>query len=360
MSGIRIRKLHVRPLNFKLDRPLETAGGQIGSWPVVILDMHTDAGIVGVSFVGCFMPMLVKPVVSLLQDMGAMIEGDELSPVSIEAKLRAKSRLIGTQGPIAMAVAMIEISAWDALSKASNLPLCRLLGAKPRAHPVYLTIPAMTPSRVRELAQRALELQYAGVKCKLGHPDPSKDLALIDAVRSVCGPNFPIMVDYNQSLSVPDAIQRIQRLDDMGLGWIEEPTDAMNVEGHVKIANAVKTPVSLGENWHNPMEAARDILSGAADVVMPDVLTVGGISAWLKCAALAEIRGIPISAHSYPEISTQLLPLAATPHWLEHAEIFDSLFLNPVRPVNGNLIATEDPGCGVAWDEKVVARSAWT
>jgi L-alanine-DL-glutamate epimerase-like enolase superfamily enzyme len=85
--------------------------------------------------------------------MGAMIEGDELSPVSIEAKLRAKSRLIGTQGPIAMAVAMIEISAWDALSKASNLPLCRLLGAKPRAHPVYLTIPAMTPSRVRELAQ---------------------------------------------------------------------------------------------------------------------------------------------------------------------------------------------------------------
>ena len=63
-TDIKVLQLHVRPLSFKLARPLEPAGGTIASWPVVLLDLHTSAGVVGVSFGGCFLPMLVKPLVS--------------------------------------------------------------------------------------------------------------------------------------------------------------------------------------------------------------------------------------------------------------------------------------------------------
>jgi mandelate racemase len=286
-----------------------------------------------------------------------MIHGDPLSPKDIDAKLRAMSRLIGTQGPLAMAVTLIEIAAWDALAKTAELPLCRLLGSAPRPLPIYMTVPAMTPARVRELTHQALDRKYAGLKLKIGQADPAKDVALIEAARTVCGPDFPIMADFNQCLSVPEAIRRIQQMDDMGLAWFEEPTDAKNVAGHSRIAQAARTPISLGENWHSPLEAAQNMQSGAADLAMPDIIAIGGISAWLKTAAIAEIHGVPVSGHSYPEISTNLLPLTTMAHWLEHADIFDDLFLNPVKPVNGSLAASELPGFGIAWDEAVVARS---
>ena len=356
-ADIRVRELCVRPLSFKLARPLETAGGEIASWPVVLLDLHTSEGIVGVSFAATFMPMLVKPVVSLTQDLGRMIAGDPLSPRDIDAKLRAKSRLIGTQGPLAMAVALIEIAAWDALAKAARLPLCRLLGSAPRPLPIYMTVPAMTTTRVRELAQQAIERKYAGLKLKLGHADPARDIALIDSARKVCGAEFPIMVDFNQSLSVAEAMRRIRTLDDLNLAWFEEPTDAKNVAGHRKIAEASRTPISLGENWHSPLEAAENLRRGAADLAMPNIIAIGGISAWLKVAAIAEVHGVPVSGHSYPEVSTNLLPLTPMAHWLEHADIFDDLFQNPVRPVDGTLAASESPGLGIAWDEAAVSRA---
>lgn len=356
-TDVKVRELKVRPLDFKLARPLETAGGNIASWPVVLLDLHTSAGIVGVGFVACFLPLLVKPVVSLTQDLGKLIEGDPLRPRDIDAKLRAMSRLIGTQGPLAMAVTLIEIAAWDALAKIAALPLCRLLGSAPRALPIYMTIPAMTPARVRELTQQALDRNYAGLKLKIGHADPAQDIALIEAARSVCGTDFPIMADFNQALSVPDAMRRIRQLDDLGLAWFEEPTDAKNVAGHRRIAEAARTPISLGENWHSPLEAAENMRRGAADLAMPNIIAIGGISAWLKTAAIAEVHGIPVSGHSYPEISTNLLPLTPMAHWLEHADIFDDLFQNPVKPVDGTLAASESPGVGIAWDEAVVARS---
>jgi mandelate racemase len=220
-----------------------------------------------------------------------------------------------------------------------------------------MTVPAMTPARVRELTHQALDRKYAGLKLKIGQADPAKDVALIEAARTVCGPDFPIMADFNQCLSVPEAIRRIQQMDDMGLAWFEEPTDAKNVAGHSRIAQAARTPISLGENWHSPLEAAQNMQSGAADLAMPDIIAIGGISAWLKTAAIAEIHGVPVSGHSYPEISTNLLPLTTMAHWLEHADIFDDLFLNPVKPVNGSLGASELPGFGIAWDEAVVARS---
>ena len=356
-TDIKVLQLRVRPLSFKLARPLETAGGAIPSWPVVLLDLQTNAGVVGVSFVSCFLPMLVKPLVSLVHDLGTLIQGDPLSPKDIDAKLRAMSRLIGTQGPLATAVTLIEIAAWDALAKTAELPLCRLLGSAPHPLPIYMTVPAMTPARVRELTQQALDRKYAGLKLKIGQADPAKDVALIEAARSVCGADFPLMADFNQSLSVAEATRRILQMDDLGLAWFEEPTDAKNVAGHSRIAQAARTPISLGENWHSPLEAAQNIRSGAADLAMPNIIAIGGISAWLKTAAIAEIHGVPVSGHSYPEISTNLLPLTTMAHWLEHADIFDDLFLNPVKPVNGTLAASELPGFGIAWDEAVVARS---
>lgn len=356
-NHIKVTGLRVRAVQLQLAQPLETASGSYAAWPVLLVDLRTDAGFVGHSFVGCFLPMLVKPLVALLEEMGRFIEGDSLSPLELDRKLRARNRLIGTQGPLATAVTLVEIAAWDALAKASRLPLARLLGAAPRAIPVYKTLIAMDPGKAAELAHEAVEAGYGGVKCKLGNPDPAKDLVLVEAVRKACGAGFPIMGDYNQALSVPDAMQRIRPLDELGLVWIEEPTEASDFAGHARIAQAAHTPISIGENWRSPAEAAASLRAVASDYAMPDLVNIGGVSAWLKTATLAQAHGVPISSHSFPEVCAHLMPACATAHWLEHVDIFDSLFVDPLKPADGKFSASEAPGLGLEWDEATVSRT---
>lgn len=356
-QDIKVQGLRVRAVQLQLAQPLETATGIFAAWPVLLVDLRTNAGFVGHSFVGCFLPMLVKPMVLLLEDMGRLLEGDSLSPHDMDRKLRGRNRLIGTQGPLATAVTLIEIAAWDALAKAAQLPLARVLGGAPRAFPVYKTLIAMDPVKASELAHEAVEAGYGGVKCKLGNPDPAKDLMLVEAVRKACGTGFPVMGDYNQALSVPDAVQRIRPLDDLGMVWIEEPTEASDFAGHARIAQAAHTPISIGENWRSPAEAAASMRAGASDLAMPDLVNIGGVSAWLQTATLAQVQGVPISSHSFPEVCAHLMPVCATAHWLEHVDIFDSLFTNPLKPAKGKFAASEAPGLGLEWDEAVVASS---
>ena len=353
----KVRNVTVRALQLDLAQPLETASASFSTWPVILVDLQTDQGVIGRSFVGCFLPMLVKPLVSLLQDMAQLIEGDPLCPVDLDQKIRKMCRLVGTTGPLATALAVIEIAAWDALAESAQVPLARLMGSAPRAFPIYKTLTAFDPGRVADLAQEAIEAGYGGVKCKIGHPNPANDMAVIKRLRKVCGDDFPIMGDFNQALSVPEAIQRIRPLDDLGMVWFEEPTTARDFVGHAQIARSCHTAISIGENWRSPEEAAESMRIGASSLAMPDLVNIGGVSAWMKTATLAEAAGVPISCHSYPEVCAHLLPAAASAHWLEHVDIFDVLFTNPVKPANGVWCASDRPGIGLEWDEAVVVRS---
>jgi mandelate racemase len=352
----KIHGLRVRAVHLEIAQPLETGSGTFASWPVVLLDLRTEGGLVGHAYVGCFLPMVLKPLTSLLADLGEMIAGEPLHPLDIERKLRAKMRLIGPQGLLNTAVALIEIAAWDALARVSDVPLAALFGAAPRSFPVYRTLVAMNPDKAAELAHQAVAAGYGGVKLKLGHPTVQGDLRLIDCVRKAVGADFPIMADYNQVLSVPAAMERMRTIDDQGLVWIEEPTAAADFAGHAKIAQAAHTPVQLGENWSGTADAQASLDLGASDYVMPDVIKIGGISAWLRSAALAEARGVPVSAHSFPEICAHLLCVAGSAHWLEHVGMADAVFQTTVRPHDGRMAPLEAPGLGIEWNEEVVSR----
>lgn len=356
-AGVRVRGLRARPVQLELRQPLETASGSFRQWPMVLVDLQTDADVEGHSFVNCFLPMMVKPVVAFVEEMGKLVAGELLSPVDIDRKLRAKARLIGVQGPLATAIALIEIAGWDALAKAAKLPLVTLLGSAPRPLPVYKTLVAMDPGRAAELARESLEQGYGGVKCKLGQPDPRHDLCLVERIREACGSDFPLMADFNQGLSVPDAMARIRTLDDLGLVWFEEPTEARDFAGHARIAQAAHTPISIGENWRSPAEASQSLAAGASDYAMPDLVNIGGVSAWLQAATHAHAHGVPVSCHSFPEVCAHLMPAVGAPHWLEHVDLLDPIFRVPVKPENGMFAADASPGLGIEWNEDTLARS---
>jgi mandelate racemase len=167
------------------------------------------------------------------------------------------------------------------------------------------------------------------------------------------GPDVQIMVDYNQGLTVPEAERRIRALAQEGVAWVEEPTIQENLEGHARL-RGLGAPIQMGENWCGPGDMQRALQANACDFAMPDVMKIGGVTGWLRAAALAQGAGVPMSSHIFPEISTHLLAVTPTAHWLERMDLAGPVLAQPTRVVDGCAVIADQPGSGVMWNEEAV------
>jgi mandelate racemase len=353
---LKIRELRVRAVKVPMAEPHRTASGTIVESPLVLTDVLTDAGIVGHSYVFCYAALALKPVALLVKGLEPLVAGQPLAPLAIAELLAQRFRLLGPQGLTGIAMAAIDMAVWDALARAQGLPLARLLGGTLRPVPAYGAVGYDGADGSARVAAAWAERGFKGVKAKIGYPDVREDLAVVRAMRRAAGDGVALMVDYNQSLAPADAIERGLRLDDEGLTWIEEPTRADDYAGHARIARAVRTPIQCGENWWGTHDMEKAIAAGAADCMMPDVMKIGGVTGWLRAAALGEAHGIRLSNHLFVEVSTQLLCVTPTAHWLEYAEWFNPVVAQPLAVVDGCAVPDERPGSGIEWNEEAVAR----
>ena len=349
ISGLRARAVDV-----PVQPPLETASAEIRSAPLVLVDLITEEGITGHSYVFCVTPLALGPMARLVSNLAPLIEEGAVAPLAIEEKLHDRFRLLGPQGLTGMAMAAIDVAAWDALAKAHELPLVELLGGERRPIPAYASLRAMGLESVSEEAREAVGSGFGAVKVRVGHPDVGRDVEVVRAVREAIGESVDLMVDYNQVLSVPEAISRARALDEEGLYWIEEPTRADDFAGHARIAREARTHIQIGENWWSPHDMAKSLAAGASDLAMPDVVKIGGVSGWLRAVALAEAEGMPASSHLYPEISAHLLAVTPTRDRLEYIDLAGPILQEPLRIEDGNAVIPTSPGTGVEWDEESV------
>jgi mandelate racemase len=356
MLELTVTNLIARPVNVEMSRPLMTSSGVIKTCPLVLIDLQTAEGIVGRSYVFCYTPMALQSVARLVQSLEAVIRGDRVAPLAIEQKLQKQFRLLGPQGLTGMAMAGIDMAAWDALAKAAGLPLVRLLGGEARPIPAYDSLGMDGKEKGMKQAAESVAAGFKALKVKIGYPELWIDLDVIRSIRRVIGNDVQLMVDYNQSLSVPEAIRRIRALDDEGLTWIEEPTLHDDFVGHAMIAREAKTAIQLGENWWGPHDLAKSLAAGASDYAMPDVMKIGGVTGWLRMTALTETAGIPVSSHIFPEFSAHLLAVTPTCHWLEYMDLANPILENPIHIDDGMAHITETPGAGIEWNEEGVSR----
>lgn len=357
-SPLTIRGLRVRPVNVPMPRPLRTSGGEIRIAPLALIDLYTEQGVTGVTYLFCYTPLALKPVVQTLESIAPLIVGEVLEPLEIRRKLERRFRLLGVTGIVGMSMAGIDMAAWDALARAASMPLARMLGATPRAIPAYNSC-GLGMIGVGEVGAEAAALQapgFAAVKVRLGYADWRTDVQVVRAVREAVGDEAHVMADYNQSLGVAEAIRRITALDDEALDWVEEPTRADDVVGHARIRRAVTTPIQIGENWWGPQEMLRSVTAGASGLGMPDAMKIGGVSGWMKAAAVAEAEGMPLSSHLFPEVSAHLLAASPTAHWLEYVDWAAPVLEAPVVVSDGHVKAPETPGTGIDWNEEAVHR----
>ncbi len=190
----------------------------------------------------------------------------------------------------------------------------------------------------------------------MGRDDLAQDLAAVRAVKRRIGDRATLMCDFNQRLTVNEALHRARALDGEGLYWIEEPVRHDDYEGCAAVAAAVATPIQIGENLVDTFEMARAIALRSLDFVMPDVQRIGGVTGWLRAAALAHAHGIEMSSHLFPEFSVHLLGVTPTGHWLEYMDWATPVLRHPLTVENGLARIPDRPGAGIEWDEEAVAR----
>jgi len=256
-------------------------------------------------------------------------------------------------------VAGLDIALWDALAQAAGLPLATLLGGTPAPVPAYNSngLGLIPPERA---ADEALELLdeggFTALKVRVGRDRPAADIAAVRKVRAAVGDQATLVADYNQGLGLAEALERCRALDGEGLAWIEEPLRYDDLDGHARLAGGLATPVMLGENFYGPRAMYDAILSRACDLVMPDLMRIGGVSGWLQAAAIADVTGMPMSSHLYPEVSGHLLRVTPTRHWLEWQDWTHPVLARPFEVRSGELHLPDVPGNGLAWDEDAVAH----
>ncbi len=360
-TKLTFRSVRVRPVVVPLQRPIVSKVGEFHDWPLILIDLYTNEGVVGHSYLEPYLKSAARYLVPLIDDLAQAAQGQTVAPFDAYRRHVGSTHLIGREGMTLIAISGLDMAAWDALAKAAGMPLAVLLGGSTGPVPAYNSNGLwLTPvdSLAKESAALVAEGGFTALKLRLGRDKLADDLAAIVAVREAAGDDVKLMCDFNQGLSLGDALLRCHALDDAGLYWFEEPIAYDNIPGYVQLARELKTPVQLGENFYGPRVLHLALQAGAGDYVMPDLMRIGGVSGWLRAAAIAGAAGVPMSTHLYPEIAAHLMRVTDSAHWLEWQNWADPILAEPFEVRHGSLIVPDRPGQGIAWNEKAVAKFA--
>jgi L-talarate/galactarate dehydratase len=278
----------------------------------------------------------------------------------IYSKLLWAGASVGRSGVATQAIAAIDIALYDLKAKRAGLPLAKLLGAYRDSVQTYNTSGGFLHAPIEEVKERAtqsLAEGIGGIKIKVGHPDSSVDLSRVTAVREHLGDSVPLMVDANQQWDRMTALRFGRTLEQFGLVWIEEPLDAYDAEGHAQLASALDTPIATGEMLSSVAEHIALIENRSVDIIQPDAPRIGGITPFLRLAALADQASLQLAPHFAMEIHLHLAATYPREPWVEHFEWLNPLFNERLEIRDGRMWLPNRPGLGFTLSEQALA---WT
>jgi mandelate racemase len=327
--------------------------------PLLLIDLDTEEGVTGRSYLFCYLRAAALAIMNLLGEVERLTKGETVEPGELWTKLARRFTLIGVQGIVRMAMAGFDAACWDALAIAADVPLATFLGSQPRPIPAYNSCGLGLMDDLGALADEAEKLLDGGfraIKLRLGYPSVQADIAAVHTVRKRIGDGVALMVDYNQALSVSEARVRGRALDNESIYWLEEPIRHDDYAGAAELARELDVPIQIGENFSLPAAMTNALEQGAADYVMPDLERIGGVTGWRQAAAIAAASRIPMSSHLFPEVSAHLLAATPTCHYLEYVDWANVLVEEPLTIADGNAVLSPRPGNGMVWDKSAVER----
>lgn len=270
----------------------------------------------------------------------------------------AKTHRLGA-GVSALAISAIDIAVWDARACEAGVPLYRLLGAERNRIEVYGSGRATNTMTIEELIEGARQYLAEGcraIKLRVGTRPPAEDLARVRAVREAVGDDVRIMVDCNERLDLPTALWLGERLGELGVYWLEEPLPSYYVEQYAELSRRLPIAIAAGEHLQTRYAFAEYLRQRAASVLMPDAPIVGGITEWLRVAAVAEAFGVPVSPHFLPELHIHCALAVPNCREVEHFPLLDQVLENPLPIQDGRMSPWERPGHGMVFGDERLER----
>jgi mandelate racemase len=353
LRGLRAVGVEV-PMTFALG----TSRATITKAPLLLIDVETEEGLTGRAYLFCYLPAAAPAIAKILEEIARVTGRDRLAPIDLWAKLSKRFALIGVQGIVRMAMAGFDMACWDALALAADVPLATLLGGQAKQIPAYNScgLGLAAPDAVADEAEKLFAGGFRAIKLRLGYPTLAEDLSADRAVRRRVGTSIAIMADYNQALSLAEALARGRALDEEDIYWLEEPIRHDDYAGAATLVRELKTPVQIGENFSEARAMASALAVGAADFVMPDLERIGGVTGWQRAAALAATHPIAMSSHLFPEVSAHMLSVTPTAHWLEWVDWADKIVEEPLKIIDGQALTPDRSGNGLTWNARAVER----
>ncbi|MEY4906600.1 MAG: hypothetical protein RL260_318 [Pseudomonadota bacterium] len=290
----------------------------------------------------------------------ALIGEDPSDIARLWDKLCWAGASVGRSGMATQAIGAFDVALWDLKARRAGLSLAKLLGAHRESVRCYNTSGGFLHTPLDQLlvnASASIERGIGGIKLKVGQPDCALDVQRVSAVRRHLGDGVALMVDANQQWDRPTAQRMCRLFEPYHLVWIEEPLDAYDHEGHAALAAQFDTPIATGEMLTSAAEHGDLIRHRAADYLMPDAPRVGGITPFLKIAALADHAGLMLAPHFAMELHVHLAAAYPREPWVEHFEWLEPLFNERIEIRDGRMLVPRRPGLGLSLSEQ---SRTWT
>ena len=361
LNNLTLQSIQFHALSVPLRRPIVSKVGEYPNWPFILIEVQTREGVIGRSYLEPYIHKAVKPIISVIENIAEEYKGKPIAPLDVYGEAMKTLHLNGRAGMTLIALSGIDMAIWDALARAVGHSLASQLGGSPGSIRAYNTNGLWLIPK-NELAAEAKALVAEGgfkaIKMRLGRSTLREDIEAINIVRDAVGDDIILMSDFNQGLTFGEALQRMHGLDDQGLYWFEEPIVYDDYENCAQITREIRTPIQIGENIYGSREFLKAISVRAADLYMPDLMRVGGVTGWMRAAAIAGAAGLPLSSHLYGPISAQLLRVSESADWLEWSDWSAPFLTDPLEVKDGFATVPDAPGNGLTWDQSALEKYA--
>ncbi len=326
-----------------------------------LVRIETDEGVVGTGL-GNGSPIWRASVATLAQQL----IGED--PIDVE-RLWQKMwipKLTGRRGLVTRAISSIDIGLWDIRGKVANLPLYKLLGGFRDRVPTYVAGGYYEEGKgLKELAQEMeqnLRMGARAVKIKVGGASIAEDVERVRTVRETIGRDVKLMVDANCAYRWHQAVQLARRIEPYDVFWFEEPVQPDDYEGHRKLAQATMIPIATGENEYTRYGFRDLIRHDAAAILNPDAKILGGVTEFMKVAALAQADDLDIAPHGSQDIHVHLVSAISNGLILEFYHqstdpMWGRIYRNTLRlNDDGTVSAPNAPGIGIDVNEDALSE----
>ena len=356
---MKITEFKTTLVDIPLEKRIKTAIHDMRSVGCVLLELKTDTGLVGESYVFSLNAVRLNVLNEIVQGFSHRVSGRDPHYVNaIFDEMWSEMNTVGHKGYSVAALSAIDTACWDLIGKAADQPLHKIFGACRDKVKTYASGGLWLSLDIDELvseAQDFIDQGFRSMKIRLGSAAMTDDVQRVRAVREAIGPNIELLADANQGLNVKQAIKLGRELAQFDLGWFEEPVAYNDLRGHAQVRTALDIPIASGETEYTRF-GMKDILeAGAVDVLMPDLQRIGGLSEFRRVAAIASAYHIPVSSHIFTEQSICIAASEVNCISVEHMPWFSPLFNETIEIEEGSIAVPDRPGLGFTFNHDAIA-----